>query len=108
MSTRDVRTVVYRSFLLKLLTLSEDAENAAGGRQGTALETCHLDVLELFEKRRGRVVALHDVRDDGFGQRLAAAGLADEEERDPQLNANGHHPHVLFQSCVLRDVVLQF
>ena len=33
---------------------------------------------------------LHDIDDHRFGQRLAAAGLPDEEERDPQLHADGH------------------
>ena len=49
------------------------------------------------------LITLHDIHHDCFGQGLAAAGLPDEEEGDPELHADGHHPDVLLERVVLGD-----
>ena len=46
---------------------------------------------------------LHNIHDNGFGQGLAAAGLSDEEEGNPELHADRHHPDVLLERVVLGD-----
>ena len=40
---------------------------------------------------------LHDICDNRLGEGLAAAWLPDDEERDPQLYHDGHHPNILLQ-----------
>ena len=60
--------------------------------------------FKLLVELRPRRIALHGVSDDGLGERLGAAGLADEEERDSQLDADHHHKDVLLQSLILGNV----
>ena len=41
---------------------------------------------------------------NGFGKRFGAAWLANKKERDPQVNADGHHEYVLSESSIFGNV----
>ena len=59
---------------------------------------CYL--LEFFEKVRVGGRSFHGVCEDLSGQRLGAAGFADDEQGDPQLHTDHHHEDVFLQRLV--------
>ena len=52
-------------------------------------------------------IPLHGISNNGSGQGLGAAWLANQEQRNAQLNADNHHEDVLLQGLVAGNVRLQ-
>ena len=62
-----------------------------------------MDLLQVPEEVRVCSLALHGICHDGLGERFGAAGLAHQEERNLELDADNHHEDVLLQSQVPGD-----
>ncbi len=66
-----------------------------------------INQFEATEQRHVRSVSLHGVRHNRLGQRLGAARLADQKQRNAQLNTHNHHEDVLLQRLVTSNVLSQ-
>jgi len=71
------------------------------------LEVDEIGLFKALEEGRFAVASLHGAGYDRLGQGLAAARLADYEERYAKLDAHDHHEDVLEQGRVARDIYLE-